>query len=79
LNASDLESKTMVELYETAKNLEIQGYYKLRKKELIFEIVKVMTSKEQSTLFAMGSCDPSVMFPARTISMFPRRRSGDLT
>jgi len=54
LNASDLESKTMVELYETAKNLEIQGYYKLRKKELIFEIVKVMTSKEQSTLFAEG-------------------------
>ena len=54
MNASDLESKTMVELYETAKNLEIQGYYKLRKKELIFEIVKVMTSKEQSTLFAEG-------------------------
>ncbi len=54
MNASDLESKTMVELYEMAKNLEIQGYYKLRKKELIFEIVKVMTSKDQSTLFAEG-------------------------
>ncbi|WP_418791145.1 transcription termination factor Rho [Phosphitispora sp. TUW77] len=54
MNVSDLESKTMVELYEMAKNLEIQAYYKLRKKELIFEIVKVKSSKEQSTLFAEG-------------------------
>ena len=54
MNAADLESKTMVELYEMAKNLEIQGYYKLRKKELIFEIVKVITSKDQSTLVAEG-------------------------
>jgi len=43
----------MVELYEMAKNLEIQGYYKLRKKELVFEIAKVKTAQDQ-TLFAEG-------------------------
>jgi len=53
LNASDLENKTIVELYEIARQLEIQGYYKLRKKELIFEITKVKTQQDQ-TLFAEG-------------------------
>ncbi|PKM82189.1 MAG: transcription termination factor Rho [Firmicutes bacterium HGW-Firmicutes-14] len=53
MNASDLENKTIVELYEIARQLEIQGYYKLRKKELIFEITKVKTQQDQ-TLFAEG-------------------------
>nr|WP_083773329.1 transcription termination factor Rho [Desulfofarcimen acetoxidans] len=53
LNQSDLEAKTMVELYKIAKELEIVGYSKLRKKELIFEIIKIKTEKT-GLLFASG-------------------------
>lgn len=42
-----LEQKTVTELYQFAKNLEIPGYYKLRKKELVFEIKKVLTKQKQ--------------------------------
>ncbi|ACV61022.1 transcription termination factor Rho [Desulfofarcimen acetoxidans DSM 771] len=53
MNQSDLEAKTMVELYKIAKELEIVGYSKLRKKELIFEIIKIKTEKT-GLLFASG-------------------------
>jgi len=53
LNSAELETKTMVELYEIARQLEVSGYYKLRKSELIFEITKVWTEKDQ-TLYAEG-------------------------
>jgi transcription termination factor Rho len=53
LNYSDLESKTIAELYKIAKELELPGYYKLRKKELIFEIKKTQTEKH-GLLFAKG-------------------------
>lgn len=43
----------MVELYKIAKELEIPGYYKLRKKELIFEIMKTQTEKT-GFLYAKG-------------------------
>lgn len=56
MNASDLESKPMAELYEMARQLELPGYYKLRKSELIFEIAKVKTDKDQ-TLYAEGLLD----------------------
>lgn len=56
MNASELESKTMVELYEMARHLEISGYYKLRKSELVFEIAKVKPQKDQ-TLSAEGVLD----------------------
>ena len=50
---SALETKTMVELYEMARHLEIPGYYKLRKTELVFEITKIKTAQDQ-TLTAEG-------------------------
>ncbi len=53
MNYSDLESKTIAELYKIAKELELPGYYKLRKKELIFEIKKTQTEKH-GLLFAKG-------------------------
>lgn len=53
MNYADLESKTMVELYKIAKGMELPGYYKLRKKELIFEILKSQTEKH-GLLFAKG-------------------------
>ncbi len=56
MNASELETKTMVELYELARQLEVPGYYKLRKSELVFEIAKIKTEKDQ-TLSAEGLLD----------------------
>lgn len=38
----ELETKTMVDLYRIARELEIPYYSKLRKAELIFEIVKTL-------------------------------------
>lgn len=56
MNASELGTKTIVELHEIARQLEIPGYYKLRKSELIFEITKV-SSKQSQTLYAEGTLD----------------------
>ncbi len=53
MNYADLENKTMVELYKIAKEMELPGYYKLRKKELIFEILKAKTEKT-GYLYAKG-------------------------
>lgn len=53
MNYAELESKTMVELYKIAKEQDIPGYYKLRKKELIFEILKAQTEKH-GILYAKG-------------------------
>lgn len=47
MNYDELESKTIAELYKIAKELEITGYYKLRKKELIFEILKTQAQKNE--------------------------------
>lgn len=53
-----LETKTMVELYRIARDLEIPYYSKLRKAELIFEIVKSSTLKErEGQLWANGILD----------------------
>ena len=49
MNNSDLENKTIVELYKMAKSIDIPAYYKLRKKELIDAIVKVQNKKNEST------------------------------
>lgn len=53
MNVNDLESKTMAELYQLARELELTGYSRLRKKELIFEILKAQTEKD-GHLFAQG-------------------------
>ena len=54
----DLETKTMVELYRIAREQEIPYYSKLRKAELIFEIVKNATLKErEGQLWANGILD----------------------
>ncbi|GAB6159052.1 transcription termination factor Rho [Desulfotomaculum varum] len=50
---ADLEAKTMRELYAIARELEIPGYYRLRKKELVFEISKLQ-SKQSGVSFAGG-------------------------
>lgn len=53
MNLGDLEAMTVQELYEVARKLGIAGVSKLRKKELVFEILKVRAEKE-GLLFGAG-------------------------
>ncbi|WP_035107184.1 transcription termination factor Rho [Desulfovirgula thermocuniculi] len=53
VNYAELESKTLQELYKIARELEIPGYYRLRKRELIFEIIKAQTEKN-GLIYAQG-------------------------
>lgn len=53
MNVAELEQKTMAELLKIAREMEITGYSRLRKKELIFEIMKAQTEKD-GLLFAQG-------------------------
>jgi len=47
LNISELENKTMLELYQIAREVNLTGYSKLRKKELVFEITKALTHSDE--------------------------------
>ena len=47
LNISELENKTILELYQIAKEINLAGYSKLRKKELVFEITKALTHSNE--------------------------------
>ncbi|MHB1125865.1 MAG: transcription termination factor Rho [Bacillota bacterium] len=53
MNFEDLEGKTMPELYQIARELNLTDYSTLRKKEIIFEILKAKTEKD-GLLFASG-------------------------
>ncbi|WP_459836085.1 transcription termination factor Rho [Halanaerobaculum tunisiense] len=53
MNISELEEKTISELYEIAKDLEISGYSTFKKRELIFEILQAETEKG-GLIFAEG-------------------------
>lgn len=52
-NIAELEAKTMAELYKIAREIDLAGYSKLRKKELVFEIQKAST-KTDGQLQAQG-------------------------
>ncbi|MDD4803220.1 MAG: transcription termination factor Rho [Syntrophomonas sp.] len=47
MNISELENKTMLELYQIAREANLGGYSKLRKKELVFEITKALTHSNE--------------------------------
>ena len=47
MNISELENKTMLELYQIARDINLGGYSKLRKKELVFEITKGLTHSNE--------------------------------
>ncbi len=53
MDISQLQSKKIVDLYEIAKDLNIQGYTELRKQELIFKILEEQTKKDGLT-FSRG-------------------------
>jgi len=56
LEIAELEQKTMKELSSIARGLNLAGYSDLRKKELIFEILKAQIEKD-GHLFAQGVLD----------------------
>ena len=45
MNIAELEKKTITELHDLAKDFEISGYSRLKKKELIFELLKAETEQ----------------------------------
>ncbi|MGI9953116.1 transcription termination factor Rho [Moorellaceae bacterium AZ2] len=47
MDTAELESKTMVELYRMAREIGLTGYYRLRKKELVFELAKALAQRQQ--------------------------------
>ncbi|SJZ48484.1 transcription termination factor Rho [Selenihalanaerobacter shriftii] len=53
MNITELEAKTITELHEVAKDLNISGYTRLKKKELIFDILKKETERG-GLIFAEG-------------------------
>ncbi len=46
MNIAELQSKTTAELHELAKEYEVPGYSKMRKKELVLEILRAETERE---------------------------------
>ncbi|MDI3316826.1 MAG: transcription termination factor Rho [Bacillota bacterium] len=56
LALEELEGKTLPQLYQLAKELELTGYSSMRKRELIFEILKAKTEKD-GLIFARGILD----------------------
>lgn len=53
MQLADLEVKTLQELQDMARDLEIENYTKFRKRELIFELLKVLAVKE-GLIFSQG-------------------------
>ena len=45
MNIAELEKKTIAELHELAKEFEITGYSRMKKKELIFDLLKAETEQ----------------------------------
>ncbi|MFP4457043.1 MAG: transcription termination factor Rho [Clostridia bacterium] len=56
MHIQDLENKTIQELVSIAKELNVEGYSRLRKKELVFEILKANVEKD-GFIFASGVLD----------------------
>ena len=53
MQLADLEGKTLQELQDMARDLDIENYSKFRKRELIFELLKVLAVKE-GLIFSQG-------------------------
>ncbi|MBI5956256.1 MAG: transcription termination factor Rho [Chloroflexi bacterium] len=53
MNIAELESKTLDELQEMAKELEVSGFTRLKKQELIFRLLQAQT-EQQGNIFGGG-------------------------
>ena len=71
---AQLEEMTMPDLYKVARDLDIPGYSTLRKKELLFEILKAQTQKD-GLIFAQGVLEimPEGFGFLRPINYLPSR------
>ena len=56
METTELENMNLKQLYQIARELEIPGYSTMRKKQLIFEIVKAKAEKD-GLIFARGILD----------------------
>ncbi len=56
MNVAELESKTLSDLREMARKLDISGYSGLKKQDLIFKLLQVQ-SEEQGNVFSDGILD----------------------
>lgn len=56
LETAELESLNLKQLYQIARELEIPGYSQMRKKQLIFEVVKAK-AEQDGLIFAQGILD----------------------
>lgn len=56
MDIAELEVMTLRQLYDLARELELQGYSNMRKRELIFEILKARAQKD-GHLYAEGVLD----------------------
>ena len=56
MELSELEAKTVAELQELASGAGIENYTKYRKRELIFELLKVLAKKE-GLIFSQGTLE----------------------
>ncbi|MCL6580831.1 MAG: transcription termination factor Rho [Firmicutes bacterium] len=75
MSIAQLESKTLKELYQMARELELPGYSEMNKKELMFEILKANIEKEGS-IFAEGVLEimPEGFGFLRPIGYLPSRQ-----
>lgn len=71
---AQLEEMTMPDLYKVARDLDIPSYSTLRKKELLFEILKAQTQKD-GLIFAQGVLEimPEGFGFLRPINYLPSR------
>ncbi len=57
MDITELEQKGVKELVKIARELDITGYGDLRKRELVFEILKAQIEKKGDRMFAQGVLD----------------------
>src|SRR5690349_8652545 len=55
-NISELESKTLSELREIARSLDVNGYTGLKKQDLVFRVLQAQT-EQQGNYFREGVLD----------------------
>ena len=53
MNLAELETKTLEELKEIAKELDMTGYSTLKKQDLIFKLLQAQT-EQQGNIFSAG-------------------------
>src|SRR5919199_6280449 len=56
MNVAELETKTLSDLHEMAKEIDIPGYARLRKQDLIIKLMHLQT-EQQTNVFSSGILD----------------------